>query len=139
MNRIAFILACFTLIAAYHVAGEVWGKDAKLWIVMGMVVLYSVVSVALFVMRRHACGGQPKMTVNVAWPWKLLDVVAGLSFAFLPPLMISLARRETFDWESNFSGLHLLAMTGGVGVYLLARTLIIKRWKQEHGVTDDGT
>ncbi|MCE9609069.1 MAG: hypothetical protein K8R23_02460 [Chthoniobacter sp.] len=131
------------LLAAYHTAGVLWGKDAKLYVLIGMLALYAVLTLALFVVRRRLRREQPELAAELdadadpPWYWRLLDGVLGVSFAFGPPLVVSLVRRQPLTWESEFTGYHLLAMAGGVGVYLLARAYVVSQWQRRHGVTND--
>lgn len=39
--------------AVFHVAGLLWGTDAKLYLVIGMLVLYAVLDIAVRIMRRR--------------------------------------------------------------------------------------
>ena len=135
MKRIAPILALIALLAAYHTAGVLWGRDAKLYVLIGMLVLYAVLTLALFVVRRRLRREQPELAAELdadasaPWYWRLLDGVLGVSFAFGPPLIVSLVRRQPLSWEGEFTGYHLLAMAGGVGVYLLGRACVVRRWQ----------
>lgn len=143
MKRIAPILALIALLVAYHTAGVLWGRDAKLYALIGMFVLYALLTFALFVMSCRLRREQPHLAaeldtdVTAPWYWRLLDGVLGVAFAIIPPLLVSLARRQPLSWESEFTGYHLLAMAGGVGVYLLGRAYVIRRYQHRHGVTND--
>lgn len=143
MKRIIPILALIALLAAYHSAGVLWGRDAKLYVVIGMLSLYALLTLALFVVRRRLRRDQPELAeeldadAGAPWYWRLLDGVLGVSFALVPPLIVSLARRQPLSWEGEFTGYHLLAMAGGVGVYLLGRAYVIRRYQHRHGVTND--
>ena len=143
MKRIAPILALVALLAAYHTAGVLWGRDAKLYAMIGMLVLYAVLTLALFVMRRRLRRDQPDVSAALdsnsgsSWYWRLWDVGFGVAFAFGPPLIVSLVRRQALSWESEFTGYHLLAMAGGVVVYLLGRAYVVSHWQQKHGAPND--
>ena len=97
MKRIAPILALIALLAAYHTAGVLWGRDAKLYALIGMLVLYALLTLALFVMRRRLRREQPDLAADLdddvvtPWYWRLLDGVLGVAFAIIPPLFVSLA------------------------------------------------
>lgn len=143
MKRTTFILALVALLAAYHSAGVLWGRDAKLYVLIGMLALYAVLTLALFLVRRRLRKEQPDLAAALdsdsgpPWYCKLLDGALGVSFAFAPPLIVSLVRREHLSWEGEFTGYHLLAIAGGVGVYLLGRAYVIRRYQRRHGVTND--
>jgi hypothetical protein len=143
VKRIAPILALIALLAAYHTAGVLWGRDAKLYVLIGLLALYGVLTLALCVVRRRLRREQPELAaeldadVSAPWYWRLLDGVFGVSFAFGPPLIVSLVRHQPLSWESEFTGYHVLAVAGGVGVYLLGRAYIIRQWQRRHGVTND--
>lgn len=143
VKRTPYILGFIALLAVYHFAGVFWGRGVKLYILVGMLGVYAVVELALFVMRRKLRRKQPDIAPRldsdsgIPWHWRLLDVVLGVSFAFGPPVIVSLVRRLPLSWESEFTGYHLLAMGGGVGVYLVGRAYAVKRWRQRHGFTND--
>ena len=143
MKRIAPILALIALLAAYHTAGVLWGRDAKLYVLIGMLGLYAVLGLVLFIMRRRLRREQPELAAELdadgsaPWYWRVLDGVLGVCFAFGPPLIVSLARRQSLSWESEFTGYHVLALVSGVGVYLLGRAYVIRRYQHRHGVTND--
>lgn len=142
MKRIAPIIALITLLAAYYTAGVLWGSDAKLYVLIGILGLYAILSLALFIVRRGLRTEQPDLAPildsdsGVRWYWKILDGVLGGSFFFGPPLIVSLVRCQPLSWESEFTGYHLLAMVGGAGVYLLGRAYVVRQWQRRHGVTD---
>lgn len=141
MKRIAPILALIALFAAYHTAGVLWGRDAKLYVLIGMLALYGVLTVALFIMRRRLrredMAAEWDGDTSAPWYWRLLDGVLGVSFAFGPPLIVSLMRRQPLSWESEFTGYHLLAMAGGVGVYLVGRAYVVRQWQRRHRFRND--
>lgn len=139
VKRIALIVAFVALLAVHHAAGVLWGRDAKLYVLIAMLGLCAVLTLALFIMRRPLRRVQPDRAATLdsafgaPWYWKLLDGVLGLSFTFGPPLALSLVRRQPLSWESEFTGYHVLAMAGGVSVYLLARAYVVRRWQERHG------
>ena len=143
MKRIASILALVALLAAYHTAGVLWGRDAKLYVLIGMLALYAVLTLVLFIMRRRLRIEQPGVAAELVadggapWYWRLLDGVFGVIFAFGPLLIVSLVRRQPLSWGSEFTGYHLLAMAGGVGVYLLGRACVVRQWQRRHGATNE--
>ena len=143
MKRIALVLALIALLAAYHAIGVLWGRDVKLYVVSGMLGLYAVLSIALFIMRRRLRREHPELAAEMdadasaPWYWRLSDGVLGVSFAFGPPLIVSLMRGQSLSWESEFTGYHVLSLAVGVGVYLLGRAYLIKRYHHRHGVTSD--
>jgi hypothetical protein len=143
MRRIAPILALIALLAAYHTAGVVWGRDAKLYALIGMLVLYALLTLALSVVRHRLRREHPELAAELdadkgaPWYWRFLDGVLGVSFAFGPPLIVSLARCHPLSWEGTFTGYHLLSMTGGIGLYLLCRAYVIRRYQHRHGVAND--
>ena len=100
-----------------------------------MLGLYAVLGLALFIMRRRLRREQPELEAQLdtaagaPWYWRLLDGVLGVICAFGPPLIVALARRQPLSWESEFTGYHLLAMASGVGVYLLGRAYVIRRFQ----------
>lgn len=53
MKAILHILALIALLAVYHTAGVLWGRDAKLYLLIGMLALYAFVGLALLIMRRR--------------------------------------------------------------------------------------
>lgn len=137
VKRIAPILALIALFAAYHVAGVLCGRDAKLHLLIGILGLYALLCLALFIIRRRLRREQPELAAELdadaraRWYWRLLDGVLGVSFALGPPLIVSLVRRQSLSWESEFTGYHVLALAGGVGVYLLGRAYVVKRWRAQ--------
>ena len=143
MKPIALILAFAALLGACVAAGVLWGRDAKLYVLIGMLGLYSVLSFVVFIMRRRLRREQPDLAAaldsnpGAPWYWKLLDGVLGVSFAFGPPLIVSLVRRQPLTWESEFTGYHLLALLGGVGSYLIGRAYVVRHWQRKRGVADD--
>lgn len=110
MKHLAPILAFVVLLATYHIAGVLWGGNAKLSIVIGMLVLYALLSLALFVISRRLRRDQPELAVildsdsGAPWHWKLLDGILGVSFAFVPPVMVSVIGGHPLSWESEFTG-----------------------------------
>lgn len=133
----------------YHTAGVLWGRNAKVYFLIGMLALYGVAGVVLFVMRRRFRAGVHRMddasradllrehpevakelapSARVPWLWRVLDTVLGITFALGPPVTVSLAQRQPLTWESEFTGYHLAAMAGGVGVYLAGRAFVIRQW-----------
>lgn len=78
MKRIAPILALIALLAAYHAAGVLWGRDAKLYVLIGMLGLYALLGLALFIMRRRLRREQPELAAELdadasaPWYWRLL-------------------------------------------------------------------
>jgi len=158
VKSITPVLAIVALLAVYHTAGVLWGRDAKLYFLIGMLVLYALVGLAVFIMRRRLQSDVQGMdevsreellrehpeveeelapSAGVPWPWRVLDVVLGIVFAFGPPLVVSLARQQPLTWESEFTGYHVLAMAGGVGAYCLGRAYVIRQWRRRHGVSND--
>ena len=65
--------------------------------------------------------------------WKLLDDVLGVSFAFGPPGLVSLALKQPITLDSEFTGYHLLAMGAGVGIYVLVRAVVVRRLNTVEG------
>lgn len=135
MNRIAPVLALIALLAAYHAIGVVWGRDVMLCMISGILGLYAVLSIALFITRRRLRKEHPELAAEMdtdasaPWYWRFLDGVVGVIFAFGPPLIVSLMSGQSLSWESEFTGYHLLALAVGVGVYLLGRAYVIRRYK----------
>ena len=124
-------------LAVFHVAGLLWGTDAKLYLVIGMLVLYAVLDIAVRIMRRRLqlnfqrldevdqselLEEQPDLeeelspSGEVPLHWKLLDGFLGVSFAFGPPALVSFALKQPITLDSEFTGYHLLAMGAGVGI-----------------------
>jgi hypothetical protein len=143
MKRIAPILALIALLVVYHAAGVLWGRDAKLYVLVGMLGLYAVLTVALFMVRRRLRRDQPDLAEaldsdsGAPWYWKLLDGALAVCFAFGPPMIVSLVRRQPLSWESEVTGYDVLALAGGVGVYLLGRAYVVRKWQRRQGVTND--
>lgn len=153
MKSIPHILALVALLAVYHTAGVLWGRDAKVYMLVGMLALYGVAGVTLFIMRRRLRAGVHRMedasradllrehpevaeelapSATVPWLWRVLDTVLGIAFAFGPPVIASLARKQPLIWESEFTVYHLAAMAGGIGVYLLGRAFVIRQWQRRN-------
>lgn len=89
-------------------------------------------------LREHAeVAEELAPSATVPWLWRVLDAVLRIAFAFGPPVVVSLARWQPLSWESEFTGYHLVAMAGGVGVYLLGRAYVIRQWRRGHGVSND--
>jgi hypothetical protein len=65
---------------------------------------------------------------RVPWYWKALDGLFGLFFAFGPPVLLSIFRRQPPSWDSQVTGYHILAMGCGIGVYALGRAYMIRLW-----------
>jgi hypothetical protein len=131
-KRIAPILG---LIAAYQTAGVLWGRDTKQYALIGMLVLWTVLTFVLAAMRRRLWREHPDVSAalesdtGAQWYWKILDAMFVVILVLGPPLVVSLRRREPLSWESEFTGYHLLAMAGGVGVYLLGRAYVLRQWR----------
>lgn len=53
VKRIAPMLVLIAILAGYHTAGVLWGRDAKLHALIGMLALYAVLSLVLFFMGRR--------------------------------------------------------------------------------------
>ena len=153
LKSIPHILALVALLAVYHTAGVLWGRNAKVYFLIGMLALYGVAGVVLFVMRRRLRAGVHRMddasradflrehpdvaeglapSARVPWLLRVLDTVLGITFAFGPPVTVSLARRHPLTWESEVTGSHLAAMAGGVGVYLAGRAFVIRQWQRRN-------
>lgn len=138
MKRIGPIVILVAILAAYHTAGIFWGISAKLFFLIGMLALWAVLTLALFIMRRRLLKEQPELAVVLdsdsgpPWQWKLLDGVLGINFAIGPPIIVSLVRKEPLAGDGEFTGYHLLAMAGGVGVYLISRAYVVRKWQQRH-------
>lgn len=164
MKNIPHIVALVALLAVYHTAGVLWGRDAKVYFLIGMLALYGVASVVLFIMRRRLGAGVHRMDAarradllrehpevaeelapraTVPGLWRVLDAVLGITFAFGPPLIVSLAREQSLTWESEVTAYHLAAMAGGVGVYVLGRGFVIRQWQRRNAESstapNDGT
>lgn len=145
MKRTAPILAFIALLTVYHTVGAIWGRTAKLYVLVGMLGLYAALGLALFIMRRRLRREQPELAVEletdarVPWYWRLLDGVLGVSFALGPAFLVSLVRRQPLSLEAEFTGCHLLAMAGGVGVFLLSRAYVVRCYQKGHRVTNDAT
>jgi hypothetical protein len=145
VKRITPILGLVALLAAYHIAGGIWGRTAKFYTLVGMLLLYAALAAALFFSRRQLQRERPDLAGILdsapvsPWYWKLLDAVFGVIFAFVPPVLVSLALGQPLSWESEFTGYHVLAMAGGVGIYWLGRAYAVKRWRQRNGVTKEST
>lgn len=143
MKRIAAILVIIALVAAYHTGGVLWGRNGKLYALIAMLALYVVLALVLFVLRRKLRREQPELAATLEleagapWYWKLLDGGLGVSFAFTPPLVVSLMRHQPLSWESEFTGYHLLALAGGVGLYFLGRACVVRQWQRRQGLADD--
>ena len=126
--------------------------------VIGMIVLYAFVALALPIMRRRLRSGVQRMddvarakllrehaevaeefapSVGVPWRWRVMDVVLGTTFAFGPPIIVSLARQQPLTLESEFTGYHLLATASGVCVYLLGRACVVRQWQQRRRAPND--
>lgn len=122
-------------LAAYQIVGAIWGAEAKKYFLVGILCLYSAVCIANSVMLRKLRKGQPELAADfetdaaVPWYWRLLDVFAGVSFAFGPPLLVSLANGQRISWDTKFTGYHLIAMVGGAVFYLVIRPFLIRRYK----------
>ena len=77
MKPIAPILGLVALLAAYHTAGVLWGRDAKLYALSGMLALYALLTLALFVMRRRLRRERPEIgaeldgSSSAPWHWRL--------------------------------------------------------------------
>jgi hypothetical protein len=159
VKSIPHILALGALLAVYHTAGVLWGRDAKVYILIGMLALYGVAGVTLFIMRRRLRAGVHRMdaasradllrehpevaeelapSATVPWLWRVLDTVLGITFAFGPPVIVSLVRKQPLTWESECTGYHLAAMAGGIGVYLLGRAFVIRQWQRRNAVQVNG-
>lgn len=114
-----------------------------LYALIGMLGIYAVLGLTLFIMRRRLWRDLPELAAELdanasaPWYWRLLDGVLGVSFAFGSPLIVSLVRRQPLSWESEFTGYHLLAMAGGVGAYLLGRAYVNRRFQHRRGVVND--
>ena len=143
MKRIALVLALIALLATYQAIGVLWGRDVKLYVISGILGLYAVLSIALFIMRRRLRREHPELAAEMdadagaPWYWRILDGVLGVSFAFGPPVIVSLTRRQSLSWESEFTGYHVLALAAGVGVYLLGRAYAIRRYQHRREVTSE--
>jgi hypothetical protein len=61
VKSIPHILALGALLAVYHTAGVLWGRDAKMYFLIGMLALYGVAGVTLFIMRRRLRAGVHRM------------------------------------------------------------------------------
>jgi hypothetical protein len=145
MKRFAPFFAIIALLAAYHAAGVLWGRDGNLYVLIGILGLYAVVTLAVFIIRRRLRREHPDLaeTLNsdsdALWYWRVLDVAMGVSFAFGPPLIVSVIRRQPLSLESEFTGYHLLAMASGGGVYLLGRAYVVRQWQLRHQASKDAT
>ena len=152
MRRTGFILALILLLAAYHTVGVIWSIKAKIYFVVGMLIAWTAAAVVTGIMHRRLKKNFEDMddkireqllaehpdvieamsaTPVVHWKWKLLDTVLALLFMFTPFLMVSIATKQTVSWNSKFTGYHLLALAGGLGIYYLGRTIMIKWWKSK--------
>ena len=143
----------------YHTAGVLWGRDAKMYFLIGMLALYGVAGVTLFIMCRRLRAGVHRMdaasradllrehpevaeelapSATVPWLWGVLDTVLGITFAFGPPVIVSLARKQPLTWESECTAYHLAAMAGGIGVYRLGRAFVIRQWQRRNAKQVNG-
>ena len=152
MKSLGAIVIFVSLLLAYHVIGRVWGIKAKVVFAIGIIVVYSVVAVVTLVMRRRLSNIFKNMEADtlkrllaehpeiieelspspaIDWKWKLLDMVLGICFTVGPVLLVSIEMKQPLSLESKFTGYHLLAMAGGLGVYWLGRTTAIKLWRHK--------
>lgn len=145
MNRAILVLAFIALMAVYHTAGALFGRDAKLYMLIGLIVVSCLLSLVAFILKRRLRDRTPDSLVSaddasdsdndcadiipVPGPRlrgirRCIDGVIGLTAAFGPPLLVSVFRGDRLSWDSAFTGTHLLAMVAGVALYYFARPWI---------------
>lgn len=141
MKTFRFLAAFVVLLALYQWTGAVGGMAGKLRFVLVLVALSLLFSLVLNILKRrggdklHEPGearGWSAVEDFLSGPrftggWRLLDVLLGIIAAFGPPLVLSLYRGERITWDSDFTGAHFLAMTLGVGVYMVCRTWLWRK------------
>jgi hypothetical protein len=143
VKSIPHLLAFVALIALYQVVGTKWGRSAKLYFLVGMLALYVIAALVLFVMRRRLCGEHaqsaegPVSSSAIPWYWRIFDTMIGVSFVIGPPVGVTLVRQQPLSWDGEFTGYHLLAMAGGAAAYFLGRTCVIRKWQQRHRISND--
>jgi hypothetical protein len=146
VNRAKLILSFVALLAVYHTAGAIFGRDAKLYFLIGLIVVSCLLSLITFILKRRLHDQSPDSAVfsadhtsdfdsecddiiPVPGPRlrgirRYIDGVIGLATAFGPPLLVSVFRGDRLSWDSAFTGYHVLAMFTGFALYCCIRPWI---------------
>ena len=140
VTRTKLILAFLALVAVYHIAGAIWGRDSKLYFAGALVIIYVIVAIAARVAERRLAtrfshlDAEQRATLSASdpdfdsvlrpaqqppWYWRALGGLFGVALALGSPILVSLVRGDSLSSDSIFTGYHLLAMACGVGIYYL--------------------
>ncbi|MFZ4765300.1 MAG: hypothetical protein ACOYMN_10140 [Roseimicrobium sp.] len=136
MKPSRLILAFLALMAVYHTAGAIWGRDAKWYLLVGIVIVSSLLSLAIFILQRRLqdsstdCDSTPEADIDLdalipgprlTGVRRIIDGILGVIAAFGPPVFLTVWRGERLSLDGEFTGYHFLAMVVGVGLYFFVR------------------
>jgi len=133
MNRLETVCAIALFFGVYHLAGSVWGKEAKFYAAVAVAVLYLAVGGALSYTKKRLRLERPDVEDSLLdeeskppWYWRLIDGFVGICFAWGPPLTMMKYSKQPLSSDTDFTGSHLLAMGLGIAVYYAIRTVVLR-------------